>query len=97
MFVVKIQSENGKLITSRGMGGSNNDKANGITYFGGYVYVAGESDSPGWSSMKTDMIFIKLDDSLSKVQYAKSLGGSGEDQALVILGNAADGDLYALG
>lgn len=57
----------------------------------------GESDSPGWASTKTDMVFIKMDTTDQSIAFASYLGGSGEDQALVVLGNPSDNFLYALG
>ena len=65
--------------------------------FGGFVYIAGESYSPGWSTAKTDMTFIQIDPVAEQVVWAYSLGGSGDDQALVVKGCSSDSKLYALG
>lgn len=49
MFILKLSVTNGLISWGKRLGGDANDKANGITYFNGFVYVVGESDSTGWS------------------------------------------------
>jgi hypothetical protein len=60
MFVMQIQGSSGAIGWVKRLGGQNNDKAIGLTYFMGSLYIVGESDSTGWTSIKTDMIFIKM-------------------------------------
>ena len=79
MLVLKLQSETGLIIWTKRLGSTNNDKANCLTLFLGSLYIGGESDSPGWSTTKTDMIFIKMNVDSSNVEYLRFLGGSGED------------------
>lgn len=96
MLVLKINTNTGVLAWARRFGNENNDKANGLTFFNGALYVVGESDSIGWASQRTDMIFLKIDPPTGSVLFGKSLGGTGEDSALIVTGNS-DGYIYALG
>lgn len=61
MVILKVAADTGVLSWAKRVGSIANDKANGIGIFQGYLYVVGESDSPGWTSAKTDMTFLKLD------------------------------------
>ena len=79
MLIMKVQANTGMLVWAKRVGSLNNDKANGVSYFNGAVYVVGESDSVGWANARTDMIFLKLDPTSASVSYSKYLGGSGED------------------
>lgn len=79
MFIVQIQASSGAIGWVKRMGSSSNDKANGLTVFGGNLYIVGESDSSGWASVKTDMVFIKMDIAAQTLTWANFLGGSGED------------------
>jgi hypothetical protein len=60
MIILKINAGTGILSQAMRIGNENNDKANGITYFLGYLYIVGESDSIGWASpnARTDMTFF---------------------------------------
>ena len=49
MLVLKINTNTGLLTWAKRFGSGNNDKANGITFFNGNLYVIGDSDSVGWS------------------------------------------------
>jgi hypothetical protein len=96
MLILKINTNTGLLVQAKRFGSENNDKANGLTFFNGALYVVGESDSIGWTSSRTDMIFLKIDPSSGDIEYGKYLGGSGEDSALIVTGHS-DGDIYSLG
>ena len=97
MFILKLSVTNGLISWGKRLGGDANDKANGIAYYNGFVYVVGESDSTGWSlAGKTDMIYAKLDSSTAVTSYVKALGGAAEDQALIVQG-WTDGYIYSLG
>ena len=98
MLVLKINANTGILTWAKRFGSGNNDKANGITFFNGNIYVIGESDSVGWTGAgaRTDMVFLKIDPSTSQPVFANFLGGSGEDFGLKVIGNS-DGFIYALG
>ena len=61
MIVLKLKASTGILIWARRFGGNMNDRAYGLTTYGSSLYIVGESDSPGWTSVKTDMIIIKMD------------------------------------
>lgn len=58
MFIIQITASAGAIGWVKRIGSSNNDKANGVVYYQKLLYVVGESDSPGWTSAKTDMIFM---------------------------------------
>ena len=62
MFVIKVVITTGLVSWGRRYGFDNNDKANGLAHAAGFVYLVGESDSTGWTSAKTDMIFMKIDE-----------------------------------
>jgi hypothetical protein len=98
MLILKVNANTGILNWAKRFGGTLNDKSNGLTFYRRYLYVVGESDSPGWAvaGARTDMFFIKIDPNTTQVVFANSLGGSAEDFGLKIVGNT-DGFLYALG
>jgi hypothetical protein len=98
MLVLKINSNTGLLTWAKRFGSGNNDKANGITFFNGNIYVIGDSDSVGWTGLnaRTDMVFLKIDPSTSQPVFSNFLGGTAEDFGLKIVGHS-DGFLYALG
>ena len=95
MFVLKFGID-GTLKWSVRLGGATVDKANTIFYYSNYVYIGGESDSTGWSSANTDMIFARLKSSDGSLDYIKRLGGSQEDR-VTNLKVSSDGFVYALG
>jgi outer membrane protein assembly factor BamB len=96
MLVLKVNANTGVLVWARRLGSSNNDKANGITFFNGNIYVVGDSDSLGWAISRTDMIFIKMDPMTANAVFANFLGGSAEDFGVKIQGHS-DSFIYALG
>jgi hypothetical protein len=98
MLVLKVNANTGILNWARRFGSTNNDKANGLTFYRGNLYVIGDSDSIGWTGVgaRTDMVFLKLDPSTSQAIFANYLGGTAEDFGLKIVGHS-DGFLYALG
>jgi len=77
------------------MGGAGSDIANGLAVLAGTVYMVGQSAT--WSSGKTDMTFLAVDPAAETVLWATSMGGAGDDIAVAIAANTADGSLYALG
>ena len=67
MLVLKVNANTGILTWAKRFGSGNNDKANGITFFNGNIYVIGDSDSVGWTGTgsRTDMVFLKIDPATS--------------------------------
>lgn len=57
IILMKI-SKAGILISVKAFGMENNDKVHGLTAFKGNIFMVGESDSVGWTSQRTDMIFL---------------------------------------
>lgn len=96
MLVLKVNANTGVLVWARRIGSQNNDKANGITFFNGNLYIVGDSDSVGWTISRTDMTFIKIDPMTANAVFANFLGGSAEDFGVKIQGHS-DGFIYALG
>lgn len=79
MFIIRFVISTGLISWARRFGYDNNDKANAVYHRGSYVYVVGESDSTGWTTSKTDMIFLKLDSSTGTIgtnSYVKYTGGT---------------------
>jgi len=66
----------GNLIWSRMWGGSGSEYSDGIDFYGGYIYLAGETDSYGYGSK--DMFILKYDTNGNLIWW-KTLGGSGDD------------------
>jgi hypothetical protein len=60
MLLMKVDAQ-GILKYVKTFGKENNDKINSLAIFKGTVYMVGESDSSGWTSQRTDMIFINMD------------------------------------
>lgn len=50
MLILKFSVSSGLITWGKRFGSTGIDKANGIAYYADYVYVVGESDSPGWAS-----------------------------------------------
>lgn len=96
MFVLRCYVNSGLVQWGKRFGFDKNDKANGIFQSSGFLYVVGESDSTGWTSSKTDMIFLKMASDTSLVTYGKRLGGSGEDKAIKVIADT-DTYVYSLG
>lgn len=96
MFVIKFVISTGLVQWARRFGFDNNDKANSLFQKGGFLYVVGESDSTGWTSSKTDIVFLKLDSTTAATQYGKYLGGSQEDTAISVIVDS-DNTIYTLG
>jgi DNA-binding beta-propeller fold protein YncE len=58
MFILKISVATNLLTWAKRFGSTSIDRAHGVTWYNDYVYLVGESDSPGWTSAKTDMIVL---------------------------------------
>ena len=95
MFFLKIDATLGQVQSFLRMGWSGNDIANGIAVQGGNVFIVGQSSSPGWTSSKTDMVFIRIDSSEIHIDWANSLGGPGDDIAVAVVADSVD--LYSIG
>ena len=101
VFVVKLNSSGGSLAYATLLGGSSDDKGNGIAVdASGAAYVTGETcslDFPttlgafdttlngGW-----DAFLVKLNPSGSNLAYATLLGGSSDDKGSGIAVDASD-------
>jgi hypothetical protein len=94
MFVVKLDSS-GNVQWAKTIGGSNSDYAWSITQSsdGGYV-VAGRTSSFGAGDW--DIYVVKLDSS-GNVQWTKTIGGSGLDEANSIIQSSDGGYVIAGG
>ena len=97
MFIVKFVAATGLVSWARRYGYDGNDLANGIAYYNGFIYLAGQSDSTGWTSSKTDMVFIQVAETTGLAQWAYSLGGSQDDLGLIARVDSSDNTLYMLG
>jgi hypothetical protein len=93
MYVVKLDSS-GNVIWTKTIGGSNSDAAYSIIQSsdGGYV-VAGYTESFG--AGYRDIYVVKLD-SAGNVQWAKTIGGSSDDEAYSII-QSSDGSYVVAG
>ena len=95
MLLMKVDCNTGILQYVKVFGKENNDKINSIAIFKNTIYMVGESDSVGWTSQRTDMVFLNMDSS-SGALTGWYFGGSGEDSALAVIVDV-DGWIYSLG
>jgi len=90
MFILKLTASAGAIKWAKRYGGSSNDKAYSVLHYSSSVYVGGSSDSTNSASSKTDMVFLKLDESTGTVTYAKYAGGPSDDYAKKVYAHTDD-------
>ena len=111
-FVVKISPAGTQLLYSTYLGGSNDDGANGITVDNsGSVTIVGSTASTDFPTTSgairrlcsaatngscLDAFVAKLNPSGSALMFSTYLGGTGDDEARAVAGDAAGG-VYVAG
>ena len=90
-FLLKYDSS-GQLAWSRAWGGGANDAAQAVAEGGGYIYVAGYTES--FTRGRSDAFLLKYDASGNLV-WSKTWGGEGRDEAYGVA--ACSGEIYVVG
>ena len=81
IFILKLSKSDGSKSYAKLYGSTSDDYSVGIQISGGYIYVVGYSNSPGWTNAGTDFILFKLDESTGSKQWASRYGGPNNDIA----------------
>jgi hypothetical protein len=95
VLVAKVASD-GHLVAATYVGGSGNDWAEGVDVdAAGNVYFTGATDSPNFPTSggqgpggSTDIIAVALSNNLSKLNFSRRLGGSGNERGRTVAATA---------
>ncbi|HTB31991.1 MAG TPA: hypothetical protein VK808_08205, partial [Bacteroidia bacterium] len=109
IFIMKITPD-GKSIKSSVIGGNGNDESYDLRFSStGDVVICGNTTStnldsifPGTGATNTnhgsvDVLIFKINSDLSTIKWMKNYGGTGIDEATIMLDNQANDDIYVAG
>ena len=109
IFIMKITPD-GKSIKSSVIGGNGNDESYDLRFSStGDVVICGNTTSTNLDSLFTgkgatnsnhgsvDVLIFKINSDLSTIKWMKNYGGSGIDEATIMLDNQANDDIYVGG